>query len=103
VALVTCYLVNPQVTGWVIVCLGCVLLAGGGWWLWLLAWRFRHHRTWLRPLHLAACDVAQIPRGRPPGSWIEVSGDRQRAALALPPGWPADDKDKQRLVAITTA
>lgn len=103
VALVAGYLASPQVTGWVIVCLGCVLLAYGGWRAWLLVYRLRHHRTWLRPLHLAACDVAMIPRGRPPGSWIEVSGDRQRAALALPPGWPADDKDKQRLVAITTA
>lgn len=103
VALVTGYLINPQVTGWVI--LGGFLAAAGFgiWWLWRLVYRFRHHRTWLRPLHLAAHDVAQIPRGRPPGSWIEVEPDRSKVTLALPPGWPADDKDKQRLVAITTA
>lgn len=103
VALVAGYIASPQVTGWI--ALGGLLaaLGYGIWWMSRLVWRFRHHRTWLRPLHLAACDVAMIPRGRPPGSWIEVSPDRQRAALALPPGWPADEKDKGRLVAITTA
>jgi hypothetical protein len=103
VALAAGYIASPQVTRWI--ALGGLLaaLGYGIWWISRLVWRFRHHRTWLRPLHLAACDVAMIPRGRPPGSWIEVSPDRQRAALALPPGWPADDKDKSRLVAITTA
>lgn len=103
VALMTGYLVNSQVTGWVIVALTFAGLSYGIWWTWRLVWRFRHHRTWLRPLHLAACDVAMIPRGRPPGSWIEVEADRSKVVLALPPGWPADEKDKGRLVAITTA
>ena len=65
--------------------------------------RWQHYRKWMRPAHLGACDVAQIPRGRRPGSWLEVARDRSWAKAQLPPGWPADDRDKQRLVAILTA
>lgn len=65
--------------------------------------RLQHYRKWMRPAHLAACNVAQIPSGRRPGSWLEVAYDRSWAKAQLPPGWPADDKDKQRLVAILTA
>jgi hypothetical protein len=32
-----------------------------------------------------------------------VAPDRSRAVLALPSGWPADDKDKHRLAAIASA
>jgi hypothetical protein len=83
-----------------------VVVAGVGWaswWLWRWLRRFRHQRTWLRPLHLAAHGVAGIDRRRPPAAWLEVAPGRTRAALALPSGWPADDKDKQRLVAIASA
>lgn len=83
-----------------------VLAAGlvlGGAWLFLQAVRFRHRRTWLRPAHLAACDVAEIPRARAPKSWLEVERDRSRVVAQLPPGWPGDDKDKGRLAAILTA
>jgi hypothetical protein len=65
--------------------------------------RLQHYRKWMRPAHLAACNVAQIPAGRRPSSWLEVAYDRSWAKAQLPPGWPADDKDKQRLIAILTA
>jgi hypothetical protein len=63
----------------------------------------RHRRSWLHPLHLAAHQVAQIPRARRAESWISIDAARANVVLSLPPGWPADEKDKQRLVAITAA
>ena len=64
-------------------------------------------RTWLHPLHLAAHDLAGHPRAIKAASWItaELDGDGavQRAVLELPPGWPADAKDKDRLVSIASA
>lgn len=65
--------------------------------------RRQHQRSWLLPLHMAAHEVAQIPRATRANSWISIDRDRTKVVLSLPPGWPADDKDKQRLVAITTA
>jgi hypothetical protein len=75
-----------------------------GCWLavrWARQWN--HYRKWLRPVHWAAHEVAQIDQRRHPRSWLEIAPDRSRVVAALPPGWPADDKDKQRLVAIITA
>lgn len=101
--LVATWIASPQAGAGITSALGLAALGWAVFLAWRWAWRLRHHRTWLRPLHLAACDVAMIPRGRPPGSWIEVEADRSKVVLALPPGWPADEKDKGRLVAITTA
>lgn len=71
-------------------------------------WRIRQDRkTWLYPLHLAAHRLADVPRAALASSWLEIeTGDKgavQEARLKLPPGWPADEKDKQRLVAIASA
>ncbi|HEY6274909.1 MAG TPA: hypothetical protein VIX86_01125, partial [Streptosporangiaceae bacterium] len=63
----------------------------------------RHRRVWLRPLHLAAHDVAQIDRRRVPSSWLQVEPDRSKAVLALPSGWAGEGKDRQRLVEIASA
>lgn len=68
-----------------------------------VAWMWRHYRKWLRPLHLAAHQVAEIPRGRSPvpwsvNPWLKIDRSRTRVVAALPAGWPADEKDKQRLV-----
>ncbi len=128
VAVVAAAIASPRVTVWVL--LVCVSVAAGFglWRLWRPVrerrhWvrpvlelpvtvaeralppvqRLQHYRKWMRPAHLAACGVAQIPRGRRPGSWLEIAPDRSWAKAQLPPGWPADDKDKQRLVAILTA
>jgi len=73
-----------------------------------LAWQWRHYRRWLRPLHLAAHQLAEIPRGRSPAPWsvnpwLRIDRDRTHVTAALPAGWPADEKDKQRLVAIIVA
>jgi len=126
--LVAAAIAAPQATGWCLAVCAAAVLAYGLWRAWRPIrerrhWvrpvlqlpvtaaekmlppvtRLQHHRKWMRPAHLAACDVAQIPRGRRPASWLEIAPDRSWAKAQLPPGWPADDKDKQRLVAILTA
>jgi hypothetical protein len=67
----------------------------------------KQRRTWLVPLHLAAHQLAGVPRAERASSWISVdldgSGAVTGASLALPPGWPAEQADKQRLVAIASA
>jgi len=73
----------------------------------VLVMRRKRRKTWLVPLHLAAHELAGIPRAARASSWISVKLDESKAVagarLALPPGWPADEKDKQRLVAIASA
>lgn len=100
VALVSGFLADAQVTAWAALGLLFAAAGAGCWWLWHTARQLRHRRTWLRPLHLAACDVAGIDSRRPPHGWLEVERDRSKAVLALPAGWPPDDKDKQRLAKI---
>ena len=67
----------------------------------------KQKRTWLYPLHLAAHEIAGHPRAIAAKSWItaelDSAGAVKGARLALPQGWPADEKDKQRLVAVTSA
>src|SRR6266536_1211080 len=64
-------------------------------------------KTWLYPLHLAAHEIAGHPRAMAARSWItaelDEAGAVKGAQLALPQGWPADEKDKQRLVAVASA
>lgn len=128
VGLVAALLSAPRPTGWALAACATAALAYGLWRAWRPIrqrshWlrpvlqlpvtvaekalppvtRLQHHRKWMRPTHLAACNVAQIPAGRRPSSWLEIAHDRSWAKAQLPPGWPADDKDKQRLVAILTA
>ena len=103
VALVAGWLASPQVTGWALILCFTVSVMVVTWRAWRLLAGWRHHRVWLRPLHLAAHEVAQIDRRRRPGEWLAVEPDRSRAVLALPSGWPADATDKQRLVAIAAA
>jgi hypothetical protein len=83
---------------------GLVAGAVAGAWL-AVRWarRWNHYRKWLRPVHWAAHEVAQIDKRRHPRSWLEIAPDRSKVVAALPPGWPADEKDKQRLIAILTA
>lgn len=67
----------------------------------------RQKRTWLYPLHLAAHEIAGIPAAARAADWIRAelddAGAVRKATLALPQGWPADEKDKQRLVATAAA
>jgi hypothetical protein len=67
----------------------------------------RQKRTWLYPLHLAAHEIAGIPAAARAADWIRAelddAGAVRRATLALPQGWPADEKDKQRLVSTAAA
>lgn len=101
------FLLYPQVTAIVIICICFVFIALAGWLLVRRILARRHQRTWLHPLHLAAHELAGIPRAIPAKSWItaelDSAGAVTRAVLELPPGWPADAKDKGRLVAIASA
>lgn len=67
----------------------------------------KERRTWLHPLHLAAHQLAGHPRAALASSWLSTeldgSGAVTQAQLRLPAGWPADQGDKQRLVAIASA
>ena len=103
VVLVAGWLASPQVTGWALILCFTVSVMVVTWRAWRLLAGWRHHRVWLRPLHLAAHEVAQIDRRRRPGEWLAVEPDRSRAVLALPSGWPADATDKPRLGAMAAA
>lgn len=103
VVLVACWVASPQVTGRAIIFLSFVSLSLGAWRLARWAWTLRHRRTWLRPAHLAAHQVAHIDPRRPPQEWLTVAPDRSHAVAELPAGWGGDDKEQQRLVAILTA
>lgn len=84
-----------------------VAAVAGGWLGWRHVRERRLRRTWLLPLHLAAHEVAGIPRAQRADSWIKpeltADGAVHSATLELPEGWPADERDKQRLVAIASA
>lgn len=90
IMLVACWVANPQVTGWAIVCLLFASLGLGAWWCWRWAWSFKHRRTWLRPAHLAAHRVAEIDPRRAPQEWLTVAADRSEAVAELPAGWNGD-------------
>jgi hypothetical protein len=103
VALLTGFMVLPQVTAWILAVLaicGLVLSAVVS-----LRWarQYRHRRVWLRPLHLAAADIAQIDPRQTPASWLQVEPDRSKAVLQLPAGWPGEPRDKQRLIEVAAA
>ncbi len=100
-------LAYPQATDVILAALLLGLLVLAGWRVWVAVNGRRHRRTWLHPLHLAAHDLAGIPRAQAAASWITAEldggGAVRRAELSLPQGWPADEKDKQRLIAVTSA
>jgi hypothetical protein len=96
-----------RATVWLLASLTACGLTGAGWQLWLRVTRRQRQRTWLHPLHLAAHELAGVPRAVAASSWITAelddSGAVRSARLALPAGWPADAKDEQRLVAVAAA
>jgi hypothetical protein len=99
-------MVNPQVTGYGLAALafsGLVLSA----WLSVRKVRGRKDRlTWEHPLHLAIHELAGIPRAQLASSWISIEtapdSSVRSARLELPQGWPADAKDREKLIAITS-
>ena len=107
VGLVAAGLAAPGVTlaGIIFILAALVALAC---WFAVRRWLARKsRRTWLLPLHLAAHELAGIPRAAAAGSWIKPVLDKTGAVrsvtLELPPGWPADAKDEGHLVAIAAA
>lgn len=105
--LVAGWMAAPAVT---LIFVASTAFAGLSAFTWVLTRRIlslKRQRTWLHPLHLAAHELAGIPRAQRAASWIKAELDEggavRKAVLELPPGWPADVKDKQRLVAIAAA
>ncbi len=99
VAAVTGFMVNPQATGWGIVCLLFISAGFGGWLGWRWVRSFRHRRTWLRPAHLAAHRAAEIDPRRSPHEWLTVAADRSLAVAELPAGWAGDVKELAGILA----
>jgi hypothetical protein len=93
----------PATAQWLIALLLTAGTVLGTFWLVRQVRGYRHQHVWLRPLHLAAHDVAQIDPRRSPSSWLQVEPDRSRAVLALPSGWAGEPGEKQRLVTIASA
>jgi len=106
-AAVVAFLVNAQVTTLVLL---AGVVAGVPLACWL-AWRRLQgrgmRRSVLFPLHLAAHQVAGIPRATRAESWIkpelDAGGGILGVTLELPAGWPSDARDEQRLAAIVGA
>src|SRR5690242_11271900 len=105
--LVLASLMNWQVTALALAVLVAGLLGLGGWVAWRRARMREARRSFLFPLHLAAHQVAGIPRATRAESWIKPELDSGGAirgvTLELPAGWPSDTKDEQRLAAIVGA
>ena len=64
---------------------------------------WRHRRRFVRPLHLAAQDIAGVGKSQSPSSWVSVARDRSKVALKLPQDWVPNAVDQKELVAIVVA
>ena len=77
--------------------------AWGGWTGWRLLMERKHHRTWVKPLHLVAAHQVGLPSAADPRSWLSIEPDRSRVVAELPQGFNPDKKDKERLVETFTS
>ena len=105
-ALVLAFLANRAATVKVMAVAVFLAFCGALAWFWLWLRHRKLRRTWLHPLHLATHQIAGIPRAQGAQSWIkaEVVKDAvHEVTLSLPAGWPPDENDKKRLVAIAAA
>ncbi len=75
--------------------------AGGwaGWRAWIRLSERKHHRTWVKPLHLVAAHQVGLPIAADPRSWLEIAPDRSYARLELPQGYNPKPDDQKHLVA----
>lgn len=108
VGLVAAFLAAPRLTVFVVTGMAVGGIVAGAVYLVYRLHGRKQQRTWLLPLHLAAHELAGIPRAQRAESWIknlemDAVGAVLAATLELPPGWPADSKDESRLVAIAAA
>jgi hypothetical protein len=105
--LVLAMLVNPQVTAIALGSLLVLFTAFTGWVAWRRIRMREARRSFLFPLHLAAHQVAGIPRATRAESWIkpelDAGGAIRSVTLELPAGWPSDTKDEARLASIVGA
>jgi hypothetical protein len=106
-ALVLAFLVNAMVTALVLLTVTFGGLSLLGWVTWRRIQTKEARRSFLFPLHLAAHQVAGIPRATRAESWIKpelnAAGAILGVTLELPAGWPSDTKDEARLVGIVGA
>lgn len=96
------------VARWPVQTLAAVAAAGAaglvacGWLLVRGLRRRKDRRTWKHPLHLAIHQKAGIPRAAAASSYITVGTDKtgavESAKIALPQGWPADEKEREWLI-----
>ena len=71
----------------------------GGWRAWTRLSERKHHRTWVKPLHLVAAHQVGLPLAADPRSWLEIAPDRSYARLELPQGYNPKPDDQKHLVA----
>ena len=96
------FLVDPLATAAACSALLAAAAVHAGWRAVRWQRRRKEKRTWLHPLHLRVHELAGIPRAQLASSWISVETARdtsvKSARLELPPGFPADAKDRELLV-----
>ncbi len=94
---VTAFLVSPLVTGLAILCLLLASAGLGGWLAWHRIQMREARRSFLRPLHLAAHQVAGIPRATRAESWIKPELDAGgRPIPRMSNGWPRSSARRRR-------
>jgi hypothetical protein len=69
--------------------------AGGyaGWRAWVRAAEWRHHRTWVRPLHRSLTPVLGAPPPR-----LAIERDRSRVVLELPEAFIGEDRVREGII-----
>lgn len=107
VALTFGFLADALITAALLAVAVVVFASFTSWRAWLRVRAREARRSFLFPLHLAAHQVAGIPRAARAESWIkpelDAAGAVRGVTLELPAGWPSDTKDEQRLAAIVGA
>jgi hypothetical protein len=58
-----------------------------------------HHKLWIRPLHLALCEIARVPTATRPKSWIEVprnfaTSEDSKIVIHLPPHYTGTGRER---------
>ena len=63
----------------------------------------KHHRTWVKPAHLAAAPLVGLPAAADPRSWLQIEPDRSKVVAELPQGFAPKDHDGDHLVGTLVA
>lgn len=63
----------------------------------------KHHRTWVKPLHLAAAAMVGLPAAADPRGWLAIEPDRSKVVATLPQGFAPKEHDGDHLVGTIIA